>query len=298
MRDDFAVIILGYGRPNKTKTLRNLAMSGYTGRWYILVGTDDPMLAEYIDMYGDDKILVFDKGETRHLFDKMTNDDEIRSSVWAYNVAQVKARELGIRYLMVLTDDAVNFAYRAWGRHTPDQKLWYRSFTIKQLDAVFEAMVKLMECGQIDCLSMSQGGDHMGGIENPAAKAPVLKRKSMNSFLFDTERDPIEFIGRANEDATTYVREGTLGRIFLTYSALQLTQPNTQTTDGGLTDLYVELGTYNKSFFTVMASPSSVSIGMITSKHKRIHHKINWKHTVPCILSPDWRNNQKGTIEA
>ena len=288
MRDDFAVIILGYGRPSKTKTLRSLAMSGYTGRWYILIGTDDPRFDEYIEEYGD-HVITFDKAETAHLLDLMTNDGEIRSSAWGHNMSQHMGRKLGIRYVFMVMDDATNFAYRAWGRHEPEQKLWYRSFTIRSLDAVFEAMVTLMEKAPIDCLSMSQGGDHMGGIDNPSAKAPILKRKSMNTFLFDTEREHVQFNGRANEDATGYVEGGRIGRVFITYSALQMTQPNTQQSDGGMTNVYADFGTYNKSFFTVMAQPSSVSIGMITSKHKRIHHKISWKNTAPYILSPDWK---------
>ena len=51
-----------------------------------------------------------------------------------------------------------------------------------------------------------------------------------------------------------------------------------------MTELYLSSGTYVKSFYTVMYSPSSVRIELMKSRHPRLHHRIDWTKTVPVIL--------------
>ena len=47
MRVDFAIFIMSYKRPNNIATLRTLNKANYTGKYYIIVGDDDPCLKEY-----------------------------------------------------------------------------------------------------------------------------------------------------------------------------------------------------------------------------------------------------------
>ena len=47
MRNDFAIFIMSYKRPNNIATLRTLNKANYTGKYYIIVGDDDPCLSEY-----------------------------------------------------------------------------------------------------------------------------------------------------------------------------------------------------------------------------------------------------------
>ena len=56
---------------------------------------------------------------------------------------------------------------------------------------------------------------------------------------------------------------------------------------GGMTEAYLDSGTYVKSFYSVMYSPSSVKISTIEdprSPHCRIHHSISWERTAPKII--------------
>jgi hypothetical protein len=69
-------------------------------------------------------------------------------------------------------------------------------------------------------------------------------------------------------------------------------QEVTQANKGGMTDLYVDSGTYIKSFYSVMYSPSCVQIGLMgdpRGERARIHHKINWHKTAPKILREEWK---------
>jgi hypothetical protein len=122
-------------------------------------------------------------------------------------------------------------------------------------------------------------------MENKSTADQVtLKRKCMNSFFCSTER-PFQFIGRINEDVNTYTHLASKGLIFFTANQFSLTQKQTQSNSGGMTELYLDSGTYVKSFYSIMYQPSSVKIGVLRGQaSSRFHHSIKWDQTVPKIL--------------
>ena len=63
----------------------------------------------------------------------------------------------------------------------------------------------------------------------------------------------------------------------------------TQQNPGGLTDIYLDNGTYVKSFYSVIHEPSCVKVALMGSNNKRIHHKINWDKCCPKILNEKWK---------
>lgn len=77
------------------------------------------------------------------------------------------------------------------------------------------------------------------------------------------------------------------GKIYLTYNRFMLHQPPTQVVEGGLSNVYKKFGTYVKSFYSVMIWPSGVKVAMMGVKHPRIHHKVIYNATVPCIVRED-----------
>ena len=117
----------------------------------------------------------------------------------------------------------------------------------------------------------------------------------MNSWFCDTER-PFLFFGHMNEDVSAYVTYGHRGQLFFTVIQAMLVQKPTQVTPGGMSDLYLSSGTYQKSFYTVMAAPSCVQIGVMGDPRGstyRIHHKINWHKAVPKIIDEKYRKASK-----
>ena len=114
-----------------------------------------------------------------------------------------------------------------------------------------------------------------------------LSRKAMNSFLVRVGR-PIEFLGRINEDTTAYCVHGNRGELFLTPTGFQLNQLETQSNDNGLTTIYQQYGTYLKSMYSVMMSPSFVRIRTM-GPARRIHHQVKWLDAVPQIVSERYR---------
>ena len=273
---DFAAFILTNGRPDNVRTYDALRAKGYTGRVVIIIDDQDKKREAYISKFKNE-VVVFDKKEQAKTFDTGDNFNDMRAIVYARNASFDIAKKLGIKYFIQLDDDYTNFSFRF------NENLDYRPRTLKSLDAVFNAMVKFFVNSGCDTFAMSQGGDWMGGEDSPKAEKVQLLRKAMNSFICSTDR-PFKFVGRINEDVNTYTYKTSLGLLMLTTNQLSLQQMQTQKNSGGMTEMYLDSGTYIKSFYSVMYHPSGVKVKILHSKNKRLHHGIRWKYTAPMIL--------------
>lgn len=277
MKEDFAVIILSYGRADRVYTHKALRDSGYTGEIYILCDDSDSQLGDYRSIYGD-KVLVFSKDEYQGRFDKMDNFGKKNVVVYARNAVYDQAKAIGLRYIAVLDDDYRGFYFRV------DKDYRYRKIRCRNLDAVFSAFLEFLKESKVKTICPAQGGDYIGGDQNMSFSIrKIPKRKAMNLFFFDVE-NPMEFMGTINEDLTASVAEGLAGRVVLTTPLFSLNQTETQQNRGGLTDAYLDMGTYVKSFYSVMYAPSAVKVSPMRSKHSRLHHEVSWRHCVPKIL--------------
>lgn len=284
----FAAFILTHGRPDNVSTYETLRKCGYTGNIYLIIDNEDQSADQYRQRFGDENVLMFDKKAISKTFDVADSAKELPPAVvYARNASFQMAKDLGLDYFMQLDDDYNSFQYR----YPSDGKL--KVIETKSLDEVLEAMINFLNDSGASTLAMAQGGDFIGGLEGATINKPLL-RKAMNSFLFKTD-SPIIFVGRINEDVNTYVLEGSRGKLFFTTTSIMLTQDQTQKNKGGLTDIYLEMGTYFKSFYTVMMHPSSVTVRQIGTTHKRLHHHIQWNNTVPKIINERHRKPRADT---
>lgn len=277
--DDFCAFILSHGRPNNIKTLDTLKRHGYRGKVYIVVDDGDKSLDEYKELHGD-QVLVFNKLEVAKKFDRATNNDKMNTVIYARNACFDLAREVGCRYFVQLDDDYTSFAFRF------DQDLVYSYRQIKDLDQAFATVLEYYKSTPFASIAISQGGDWIGGSESPFAKTITTKRKAMNSFFCDTERE-FMFVGNINEDVNTYTYRQRQGLPFLTIFNIDLNQMQTQAQAGGMTDIYLDSGTYIKSFFSLLFAPSCVTVGEIQSTASsvaRLHHSVAWENTAPKII--------------
>lgn len=275
--NNFAALILSHGRPDRVHTWKSLRRHGYTGKIYIILDTEDTTADQYKETFGTDNVILFDKNEIADTFDIGDSRQDHASVIYARNAVYRIAEDLNLTHFIELDDDYTSFMYRfPWKGKLGSKQIRY-------LDKIFEHMVNLLEDTGAASVAMSQGGDHIGGI-NSASYYKGLTRKVMNSFVLRTDR-PVQFIGRMNDDVNTYVVRGSRGELFFTVMAIQLCQLPTQSNEGGLTEMYIDAGTYVKSFYTVMMHPSSVTIGTMGNIHRRYHHMIAWDKTVPKIIS-------------
>lgn len=291
LRDSFAVFILAHGRPEKLVTVKTLLNAGYTGKYYIILDNEDDTVDEYKRLFGESKVIIFDKAKAQEKFDVMDNFEGRNTIVWARNVCFDIARNLGLKYFAEFEDDYLGFAYRY-----PDGKI-LRLINVaytKNIDDVFEATLDFLDETNVRTIAYAQTGEMLGGVTG-SVWVKKYKRKAMNTFFFKvgSEEEDFNFVGRFNDDVNTYVSLGKLGEIFLQISDVNLEQVITQQQKGGNATAYIKFGTYVKSFYSVMINPSSVSIHFLGSSSPRIHHSINWETTVPCIVSDRFKKGDK-----
>ena len=260
----FVAIIMTHGRPDRVHTARALKRQGYTGRVIILIDNEDQSRVEYEKKFGS-QVHVFDKKRISDTFDEGDNFEDRRA--------------------IELDDDYQDFRYRA------DGKLQFCDKTnISNLDGVFDAMVNFLKVSNATTIAMAQNGDFIGGKNGSMAKKLKLRRKAMNTFVFNTDCD-FRIFGRINEDVNSYTCAGRRGVLFLTVPNIGICQKQTQSSEGGMTELYLESGTYVKSFYSVMYAPSCVKVSDMGPVFRRMHHRVNWKNAVPCILGQEHKKN-------
>ena len=283
MKNNFAVFILTHGRADNVITYNTLRKQGYTGKIYLMIDDEDKQADDYKKKYGKD-VIVFNKQKAIEFTDSGDNFGKRNSVVYARNWNFIVAKEMGITHFLQLDDDYGHF-YNTFDNNgeyiTQHRKL-------DDLDSVCDAMLEFLIASNADAVCMSQGGDFIGGPGSKVAKLAKqgkFSRKAMNAFFMNTAK-PFKFMGRINEDVNAYVALGNLGKLFITVPRIRLEQVTTQANAGGLTEIYLDLGTYVKSFYSVMYAPSCVKIQEMGVSHKRLHHRVKWKYAVPEILSP------------
>lgn len=281
--NNFAVFILTYGRADKVLTVNTLRKGGYTGKIYFICSTDDEQLQKYKELYGDD-VIVFDKNDLKNNFDICDNFNKDNVVVFARNVNFRIAEGLGLTHFLQLDDDYIDFQYKM------PQKDKLKAKSVRCLDYIFDLFIDFLDKTPTTSIAFAQAGDYIGGKDNVFFKKGYTgrKRKLMNCFFNKVDR-PYQFSGRINEDVNCYVSLGKLGVIFLTHPLISVSQLMTQQNSGGLTEFYLDGGTYVKSFYTVLMNPSSVKVNMMGTSHRRLHHTVSWTHSVPVIINERWK---------
>lgn len=276
---DFCIFILTHGRANKVLTYNTLIKAGCKYPIYIVIDNEDKTANEYYENFGKDKVIMFDKLKVSKTFDQADNFDNRKCIVYARNVCFDLAEDLGYKYFLQLDDDYTDFRYKY------NEESIYGDWTIKKdIDKVFDITLDFYKSTNFLTISYSQGGDFIGGKNGSGAEKMYIKRKAMNTFFCSTERR-FKFQGRINEDVNTYTNLGSKGNLIGQINNIAINQLTTQTNSGGMTDMYLDGGTYLKSFYTVIFSPSCTKISLMGAVNPRLHHKISWNNAVPKIIS-------------
>lgn len=276
---NFAVFILSHGRANNVKTLKTLDTGNYTGETIIICDNEDDQIKEYKKL--SKKVVVFDKEKAMEYTDTEDNFKDHRLVVYARNTCHKIAKDEGLDYFLVLDDDYHNIAFKVV------EKGKLKSKTCKNLDGLFDIMLDFLEVSNALTITFAQGGDFIGGADNGNLEKGI-SRKAMNSFFCKTDR-PFKFTGSTNEDVNTYITLGQKGYLLFTIYKVVIEQGKTQANSGGLTDIYLDNGTYVKSFYSVICQPSCAKVAIMNSNHPRIHHKISWNNCCPKILDEKYK---------
>ena len=281
MKHNFAVFILTHGRPDNVVTYHTLKKQGYKGKIYLVIDNEDKTADEYYKIFGKDNVVMFDKLAISKEFDTIDNVPERRTVVYARNACFKIAKEKGIDYFLELDDDYDQFRLRI------QDNGFLRSANITDINKLFDYMIDFLEVSGAITVAFAQGGDYIGGVESKVWQ-DQLARKAMNTFFCKTSRK-FNFIGRINEDVNTYTTLAMRGALLFTTAKVMINQGTTQANTGGMTDVYLDSGTYVKSFFTIITAPSCTRISTMGNKFRRIHHKILWNNCCPKIINEKYK---------
>lgn len=285
MKHKFLATILTHRRPDTVLTYNTLRRCGYTGKILLILDNEDPTLDEYKALYAPDEIYVFDKAEADRTTDNCDNKKHRKTALYARNAVFDIAQKLGFRYFIQLDDDYTVFRYRM----LKDAR--YGSASIKNLDNVFDLLLDFYAMSKAHSIAMTLGGDHIGGDKNTWIKdAWRVKRKCMASWICDT-KNPLKFAGHMNDDCSRYTVGGRRGELYMQFYNLMVNTVQTQSTEGGMTDVYKDIGTYVKTMYTVIQAPSCTNLRIIGHTNPRIHHQINWPACAVKIIREEFKKS-------
>lgn len=278
---NFAAFILTHGRPDHVTTIEALRSCNYTGEIYLIIDDEDETADEYFKRFGRDKVFVINSSEVAKTTDVCDNLQHHNSVIYKRNASFRIAQELGIKYFMQLDDDYIDFRYRFKSGNS------LLSRKQKSLDETITALVQFMDESNAVTVAMAQAGDFIGGLGSNIYRQQLV-RKVMNSWIFRADR-PLQFVGRLNDDVNTYLTHGSRGELMMTPAIVCVNPAMTQVNKGGMTELYLDTGTYMKSMFSVMVAPSCVTVRSMGPANPRLHHHIEWNNCVPKIISDKHR---------
>lgn len=272
------IYIVSKGRPN-CLTANTLISIDYPGEWFIVCGDNDETIPEYIERYGEDRIMVFNFQEAFDDCDMLDNLELTIPSgaVPAHNQVQKISRDRGELRHWQLDDDITSF---------------YIKHPIKRNnlklngDVLYKYFTKIAEYGYKANLSNV-------GFSTPVEGRPetmYLKgTRVYNMHNFPSEDDKyIKLRGRLCEDIIQPIDSLRNGRYSLAFRFLTFNMPVTESLNGGNTDLYNKQGLERKAGYGVMVSPIGVKLSY---NYDRLHHYINWNVIKPMVLDEKWKKD-------
>ena len=290
--NEYCIIIMSHGRAENLRTVHTLRKYGCKSEIVILIDDEDSQAKEYFDRYdGKDncKVIQFCKEKVAKVTDTADLIKDRKAVIFARNHSYSVAESLGYEYFILLEDDYLSFDHR-WIEYQ-GRKAVLRGRACKDLDKVFGALLDyLHDCHRLQCVCLAQAGDFIGGAATFSQFNDTRFRKAMNVFACAIDR-PNRWYGRLNDDVNSYIVNGMRGALYITIRDIAMVQELTQIQGEGMTDIYKELGTYAKSFYSVMMCPSSVKVSTIGRVNMRVHHTIDWRHQVPMLISSRYKKS-------
>lgn len=283
MRDDFAIFICTHGRPDSQLTLNLIKRGGYKGKWYLVLDDTDETIQQYIDNYGTDNIIIFDKNYYINNSEVGTNNPSFKCILYAKNAVEDIAVELGLSAFMLSDDDNKYL----WFRWADDEKCRACSVDGK-LDEVIDAYTELI----LDCdivatgFGFSQfyfGGKDSFNYEN------YQKLRVPYNMVFRNAKFKVNWISSFGEDIITAIQYGKVGQVWTSLPDVQVETSPVGEGSGGMGDTYNSINSFNRAMYDFMYHPTATRPYLYQNKFMA---SINRKVAFPKIISDSYRKEK------
>lgn len=246
---NYAVFIITHGRPDNQKTLETLMRLKFTGSWYLVLDNLDETIDAYINNYGKEHIIIFDKPKYLYSTDCGLHKPFPKFAVFARNAVEDIAVELGLDYFMVFDDDITNFR----ARFIEDGSL--KSIPLYNcIDDAFMACINFMQSTNIHCTGFGFCNVYRSGIRGLFNETPRI-RLCAGAFIRDTK---VKVNWRLNmvEDLITSLDHNRVGDVWLQLLPVQIDVLISEgVVEGGNSDAYNKFDNFTMNFLPTIVYP-------------------------------------------
>jgi len=263
----FAIFILTHGRPDSQLTLNLLERVGYSGDIYLVLDDQDKTIQKYIDNYGPEKIVVFDKNEFVVRTDTGNSNPVFGCGVYARNAIEHIAKELGYKVFAQADDDILNFRIR----YPRDNKI--RSHCIDNVfNDIINEYIEFIQNEHIAYVGFGNAPTYMGGIES----FNLNNQNFPYAFMIRNGNIDVDWKMNFSDDYATPISLNTVGNLCIQVPFVQIDEsPVAKVTDknsGGMVDSYRNQTDVSLAFYMKMLNPNSVSITLTDVGVKLARH--------------------------
>ena len=283
MTKKFAIFILTHGRPYNQLTVETLQKIGYTGELYLVLDDQDDTYDAYVEKWGADRIIVFDKDHFIRTTDTGLHTPVPKFAVFARNAIEYVANVFGYDAFMMLDDDITKIRIRL-----PDGDSLKSYQITNQFDAIIDKSVEYLLSCDIACMGLGFCNLYIGGVENFNKENP-RQRLCAEAFIRNTSH-PIEWRLNMVEDMITSIDAAMCGDVWFQFLPMQVEILMSEgAVEGGNSDVYRQLGMYRISFMPIIAYPASNTVRL---------GKKSWASTttpdkcIPKIISSRYRKER------
>jgi hypothetical protein len=253
MREDFAVFICTHGRPNAQHTLNYLLSNGYTGKWYLVLDDQDDTINQYIDKFGPDNILIFDKNHYVNSCDTGTNSPQFKCILYAKLAVEDIAKDMGLSAFVIADDDLKRFRFR----YDCDGSL--KSINVTNMDKVIEAYTDFMLEANIASTGFGFAQNYFVGTDCFTNDC-VQKSRIPYNFVFRNAKFDVPWILCFGEDIGTAIQQSKIGQFWMSCVFVQQEIEPLGKMKGGMYDVYHNIHGIELREYCYIYNPTTVKI--------------------------------------
>lgn len=283
MTNKFAIFITTHGRADNQITLNTFKALGYTGDWYLVIDDTDTQRDAYIENYGEEHIIIFNKCAYIELTDVCNVVPQPKAVVFARNAVEDIAVYLGYKYFMVVDDDVTRLRLR----YEMCGSLKSANLT-NCIDQILDGAVQFMEDSGVACVTFGFTNTYRGGA---AAVEKFTSRNRLCAELFIRNADkPIKWRANFVEDLITSIDAGVSGNVWLQFIPIQLELCMSEgAMSGGMSDAYNQTGRFKFYSMPSIIYPNCISVEFDGTKWRT---RTKAEYSVPKIISSRYRKER------
>ena len=276
MMDDFAIFICTYGRPNNQLTLNMLRNSGYIGRIYLVLDDTDATIQQYIDNYGTNSIIIFDKNYYINSVETISNNPKCACIIYAKNAVEDIAKQMKLKSFVIADDDV--FSLRL--RYVDSNALRSKRIICNMSDVIEEINNFLLDTN-LCAVSPLYTTFFMDGVKSFESDR-IESARYMYIFVFRNSVYDVKWISDYAEDNITSFEQNKIGNCMLGIPFVQHdSTPPKKRIEGGMSETYA-----SNTFLLCMRGCTIEPAYMSAQWYKtKFVPKIQRKNSLPKIIS-------------